>query len=76
MLIKVIAQLPETYMKYREMWISKDAIVCFYDFNENGKEQTCIRLKDGNVVVTESAIAHDIEKIIISSGVKKVTIGG
>ena len=78
MFFRVIAQLPEEKIssKYREMWVASEAIVSFYDFSEDLKEHTCIRLKDGNVVITESSVLNDLKKSLISSGIKYVSLGG
>lgn len=77
MFFRVIAQLPEETIssKYREMWVSSEAIVSFYDFAKDLKEHTCIRLKDGNVVITESSIMNDLKKALTSSGVKHISLG-
>ena len=77
MFFRVIAQLPDERIgnKYREMWVSSEAIVSFYNFSEDLKEHTCIRLKDGNVVITESNVLNDLKKSLISDGIKSISLG-
>ena len=77
MFFRVIARLPDESVgnKYREMWISSEAIVSFYNFSEDLKEHTCIRLKDGNVVITELNVMKELKKALFASGVKQVVLG-
>ena len=79
MYFRVIAELPASCInkKYREMWFSGDEMVSFYDFtNDEDKEQTCIRLKDGNIIITESSVSEAIKNALKSYGIKTVFLGG
>lgn len=78
MLFRVIAELPASSinLKYREMWIVQEQIVSFYDFGDNGKEQTCIRMIDGNVIITESSVLKDLKKAFDTLGQKHMSLGG
>ena len=79
MFFKVLAQLPDDSMgmKYREMWFSNDAIVSFYNFvNKDEKEQTCIRLIDGNIVITQSSVLESLRCALRSNEIKTVSLGG
>ena len=75
---RVVAELPATSisLKYREMWISSNEIVSFYNFSDNGKEQTCIRMSDGNVIITESSVLNDLKKALLANGIKQISLGG
>ena len=77
MYFRVIAELPASAIskKYREMWFSSDEIVSFYNFtNDSDKEQTCIRLKDGSVVITESSVLEDIKNALKANNTKIVPL--
>ena len=72
MIFKVMAELPAPSLcaKYQEMYFFDNAIVSYYNFTEDEKEHTCIRLNDGNIIITEHPIAGDLNTALERNGEK------